>query len=255
MVKYMTFEELVGLAASEIVKAKSVIALTGAGISVDSGIPDFRSAGGLWSRYDPNEYANIDAFLSDPDKIWNMIREMIDMVGGASPNPGHIGLAELEKMDRLDAIITQNVDNLHQEAGSSRVIEFHGSNARLVCLNCGESYETATVAPEPFPPRCKCDAILKPDVVFFGEAIPYEANVESQQLAASCDVLLVIGTSALVSPASYIPSIAKQAGATVIEINLEETGLTSYISDFIIKASSSEALPKIVEQVAILKNQ
>ena len=250
----MSISELAKKTAQAIYDAERVIALTGAGISVDSGIPDFRSAGGLWSRFDPMEYAHIDSFRSNPEKIWNMLKEMQEMMENAGPNPGHVGLAKLEELGRMHAIITQNVDDLHQRAGSTKVIEFHGNNKNLVCLDCGNRYDKNSVSKEVFPPRCECDTILKPDVVFFGEAIPQDAHIEAYKEASICNVLLVVGTSAVVAPCSNIPVMAKQSGATVIEINLEETGLTNYISDFLIKASSSEVMPLIAEEVESLTN-
>jgi len=243
-------EILVKRIAQDIVDSHKTIALTGAGISVESGIPDFRSAGGLWSKYDPEEYAHISAFRSNPAKVWQMIKDMMELVLGAEPNPAHIALAELEKMGLLQAVITQNVDGLHQRGGSREVIEFHGSNQWLVCLGCGYRQEAAPLALEDFPPRCpQCSSILKPDVVFFGEPIPPEAQNRSFEEAKSSDLVLVIGTSALVYPAAGIPPLAKQSGAKVVEINMEPTPLTGFVSDYIIQGSAGQILPKIVEEI------
>ncbi len=233
--------------AKDIRASKKTIALTGAGISVESGIPDFRSAEGLWSRYDPMEYAHIDGFQRDPVKIWNMLREIIEVIEAAEPNPGHRALADLEKMGYLSSVITQNVDGLHQAAGSRHVIEFHGTNRYLVCLRCGYRGETEDFDTENTVPRCpQCNAVLKPDVVFFGEPIPADAMREAFEEARQAELVLVIGTSAVVFPASSIPSIAKDHGATVVEINLEETPLTGVISDYIIKGPAGETLPEVV---------
>ena len=233
--------------ADDIRASKKTIALTGAGISVESGIPDFRSAGGLWSRYDPEEYAHIDGFHRDPVKIWNMLREIIAVIRAAEPNPGHRALAELEEMGYLSSVITQNVDGLHQAAGSRRVIEFHGSNRYLICLRCGYRGETEAFDTDATVPRCpQCDAVLKPDVVFFGEPIPGDAMREAFEEARQADLVLVIGTSAVVFPASSIPSTARDRGARVVEINLEETPLTGRVSDYIIQAPAGEALPQVV---------
>ena len=246
---------LIKKAAEDIVASRKTIALTGAGISVESGIPDFRSAGGLWSRYDPEEYAHISAFEANPVKVWQMLQEMMALVMNAEPNPAHIALAELEGMGLLSAVVTQNVDGLHQKGGSKEVIEFHGSNRWLICLACGDRREAASF-PFPFdiiPPRCpRCDAVLKPDVVFFGEPIPGEAHTRSFAEAATCDLVLVVGTSAMVYPAAGIPTTAKQNGAKVIEINTEPTPLTGVVSDYLIQGSAGEILPKIVEEA---KNQ
>lgn len=243
-------ESLIIGAARDIVESHKTIALTGAGISVESGIPDFRSAGGLWSKYDPEEYAHISAFRSNPAKVWQMIKDMMELVLGAEPNPAHIALAELEQMGFLEAVITQNVDGLHQRGGSKEVIEFHGSNQWLVCLGCGYRQEAASLSLGDIPPRCpQCSSILKPDVVFFGEPIPWEAQNRSFEAARSSDLVLVIGTSAIVYPAAGIPTLAKQNGAKVVEINMEPTPLTGFISDYLIQGSAGMILPQIVEEI------
>ena len=176
--------ELIRRAAEMILRSKRTLALTGAGISVESGIPDFRSAGGLWSKYDPSEYATIHAFRQDPERVWNMLRDMDALVCRARPNPAHTGMGEMERMGFLHGIITQNVDNLHQAGGAKNVIEYHGNSSTLSCLSCGRTYRAEEKRGERTP-RCECRAILKPDVVFLthtvtdlfieqsaGEAIP-----------------------------------------------------------------------------------
>ncbi len=236
--------------AEDIFRSKKTIALTGAGISVESGIPDFRSAGGLWSRYDPEEYAHIDGFRREPVKIWNMLREIIAVIEAASPNAGHKALAQLEEMGYLSSVITQNVDGLHQAAGSRHVIEFHGTNRYLVCLRCGYRGETKSFETQSAVPYCpNCGAVLKPDVVFFGEPIPADAMREAFEEARQADLVLVVGTSAVVFPASSIPSTAKEHGAKVVEVNLEETPLTGAVSDYIIKGPAGETLPEVVERI------
>jgi len=235
-------------AADIIIKGRFNIALTGAGISVESGIPDFRSKGGLWTKYDPAEYATISAFKEDPEKVWKMIKEMDELLIKAKPNKAHIGLAELERMGYLHGIITQNVDNLHQEAGSTNVIEYHGTSKTLTCLWCGRGYQKEEKEGE-YPPKCECGKILKPDIVFFGEPIPQEAMARSFQMASKADVLLIIGTSAVVSPANTIPSIAKQNGAKVIEVNKERTWLTDSITDVFLHGSAGEIIDELVSKV------
>jgi NAD-dependent deacetylase len=245
-------------AAEAIRNAKHVIALTGAGISTESGIPDFRSRGGLWEKFDPGEYATIDAFHENPEKVWRMLFEMIDLVRNARPNPGHTALAELEKMKKLACVITQNIDNLHQEAGSANVVEYHGNVSRLECLQCGRMHgggdiDVGTVVSSRVSPLCtKCGAVLKPTVVLFGEMIPREATVRSEEAARSADVVLVIGTSAVVYPAAGIPLIAKQNRAVIIEFNMEETGLTSYGTDIFIKGKTGDTLPELVRRIQSL---
>lgn len=241
-------------AAKDLLKSKKTIAFTGAGISVESGIPDFRSAGGLWERFDPEEYAHIEAFYSNPEKVWVMLKEMFSLILKAKPNPAHIGLAELERMGLLCCIITQNVDGLHQAAGSQNVIEYHGSHRTLSCLKCSKSMAGTHLTLNDLPPRCpSCSSLLKPDVVFFGEAIPWKAQTLSIMEAKSCDLILVIGTSAVVYPAASIPFIAKQKGATVIEINMEPTPLTHQISDYLIQGPAGKILPEIVQEVKRLR--
>ena len=235
-------------AAEIIKKSKNMIALTGAGISVESGIPDFRSAGGLWDRYDPAIYASIHSFIRMPEKVWDMIFEMIEVTEGAAPNSAHLALAKLESMNYLKAIITQNIDNLHQEAGSKNVIEYHGNAKHLVCMSCNAEYSASEfdVSSKEIPTCEYCEKILKPSVVFFGENIPLDALTESQKFAEAADVVLVIGTSAVVYPAASIPRIAKGRGAALIEFNLERTDLSSY-ADILISGSAGKTLPELVK--------
>jgi NAD-dependent deacetylase len=235
-------------AAELIFRSKLTLALTGAGISVESGIPDFRSAGGLWSKYDPSEYATITAFRQNPERVWNMLRDMDALVSNARPNPAHTGMGEMEKLGFLHCIITQNVDNLHQAGGASNVIEYHGNSSTLSCLSCGRTYRAEAKRGEGTP-RCDCKSILKPDVVFFGEAIPPAALSRSFQLASSAEVLMVVGTSAVVSPANTIPAIAKEHGAKIIEINTESTHLTHTVTDIFIGQSAGEAIPQILSEL------
>ncbi|MGQ9508818.1 MAG: SIR2 family NAD-dependent protein deacylase [Thermodesulfobacteriota bacterium] len=246
---------LIDRAAKDILHSKKTIAFTGAGISVESGIPDFRSAGGLWERFDPEEYAHIDAFYSHPEKVWLMLKEMFSLILKAKPNPAHIGLAELERMGLLSSIITQNVDGLHQAAGSKNVIEYHGSHRTLTCLKCSKSMDGTNLRIEDLPVRCpSCSSLLKPDVVFFGEPIPWRAQSLSIMESKSCDLILVIGTSAVVYPAASIPFMAKERGATVIEINMEPTPLTYQISNYLIQGPAGKIIPKIVEEVKRLRD-
>lgn len=238
------------LKAAEIIKkSKHMIALTGAGVSVESGIPDFRSAGGLWDKYDPAIYASIYSFKSMPEKVWDMIFDMIEITENAKPNNAHYALAELEKMNLLKTIITQNIDNLHQEAGSRHVIEYHGNAKHLVCMSCSAGYSASEYEiSEKKIPHCEsCGKILKPSVIFFGENIPQHALVESQKFAEAADVVLVVGTSAVVYPAAGIPGIAKSRGAVIIEFNIEETELTDGDTDIFIQGSAGKTLPELIK--------
>lgn len=226
------------------------VALTGAGISVESGIPDFRSPGGLWERFPPERYATIEAFLADPEDVWRFLSELEAIVEGARPNAAHAALARLESMGRLRAVVTQNVDGLHQAAGQGEVVEFHGSGRRLVCLGCGASRGANEVEARDGPPRCpRCARILKPDVVLFGEIIPEAALRRSRDLVASASFLLVVGTSAVVFPASDLPYLAAHAGVPVIEVNVEPTVLTGSVADVTVLGRAGEVLPELVSAV------
>jgi NAD-dependent deacetylase len=228
--------------------SKSTVALTGAGISVASGIPPFRGEGGLWEKYDPEEYANIESFIQNPGRVWVMLKEMIDTIRPARPNAAHFALAELEKMGMLDGIITGNVDFLHQAAGSKTVYELHGNNHNLICMKCQNRYPIEKYE-EKIPPICNCGYALRPDVVLFGEQLPQSTLLASFDLARNCDAMLVVGTSSVVSPMSHMPQIAKENNAMIIEINLENTFPSGFISDIMIPGKAEDILPKIVLKI------
>ena len=237
-------------AIAKIIKEKGrMVAFTGAGISVDSGIPAFRGGQGLWEKYDPMEYAEIRAFNHNPEKVWVMLREMSEVIFDSRPSPAHLALVTLEKKGILKTVITQNVDGLHQVAGNTDVIEYHGNHRWLICPNCSKKIPLAREVVSVYPyPRCeKCNMALKPDVVFFGEGIPMIAAFRANEEANVCNTLFIIGTSGVVYPAAGIPFTAKSNGATIIEINVEETPFTSSITDHFLKGSASEILPKILE--------
>ena len=239
-------DELIQKAAKDLSSAKNVAALTGAGISVESGIPPFRGKGGLWERYDPGEFA-IDALMRDPAKVWKLfVKELKEPLDRAKPNDGHKGLAKLEAREKLKTIITQNIDGLHQAAGNTDVIEYHGTFAWQRCMDCNKKYETRKVDISEIPPRCACGGILRPDIIFYGEMIPAEALRRSRQAATDCDLMLVVGTSAIVQPAARIPVIAKDHGAKIVEINPERTLFTDQISDYLIMGKAGEVMNRIV---------
>jgi NAD-dependent deacetylase len=225
------------------------VGFTGAGISVDSGIPAFRGGQGLWEKYDPMEYAHIQAFHTNPGKVWTMLREMSQVIFEAHPSPAHTALGDLEKKGYLKSVITQNVDGLHQLAGNTDVIEYHGNHRWLVCVNCSKKVpltpELASVMP--YPTCEKCNTALKPAVVFFGEGIPVMEMVRANDEANRCGVLIIIGTSGVVYPAAEIPYAAKSKGAAVVEINVSPTPFTSSITDHYLEGSASEILPGILE--------
>jgi NAD-dependent deacetylase len=243
-------DDLIKQAADDLAGARNVVALTGAGISVESGIMPFRGKGGLWEKYDPMEVASIDAFMSDPARVWSLlIKDMKETLDTASPNDGHKGLAKLEAMGKLSTVITQNIDGLHQAAGNTDVIEFHGSFARQRCMDCNQNYDTRDVDISQLPPRCSCGGILRPDAVFFGEMIPQDAMGRSRQAASDCELMLVVGTSAVVQPAALMPVYAKESGAKIIEINPEKTPLTHEISDYLIMGQAGEVMNRILLQL------
>lgn len=248
-------QALIQKTARALVQARNAVALTGAGASIESGIPPFRGPGGLWEKMDPLEVAHIDAFRRDPEKVWRLlIRGMQEVLTAASPNAGHRGLAQLERWGYLQAVITQNVDGLHQAAGSRDVIEFHGSFAWQRCLECGRRRETHRVDLSQIPPRCSCGGIYRPDCVFFGEMISPQLLERSHQLVTRCDVLLVVGTSATVQPAAMMPLLAKETGARVIEINPEPTPLTGRISDFLLQGGAGAVMDDILASVEALRD-
>ena len=236
-------------AARLIASRRQVVVLTGAGISVESGIPDFRSEEGLWTRYDPYEYATIEAFERDPAKVWRMLREMEEVVGVARPNPAHHAVALLEQAGIVEGVITQNIDGLHQAAGSRRVVEFHGSHRSLTCLACGVRYSREDARARGMPPPCDCGTLLKPDVVFFGEQIPGEALEESHRLAGRCRVMLVVGTSAEVAPASHMPWLAKRNGAAVVEVNISPSAITHSLTDIFLEGPAGAVLEDLAAAV------
>jgi len=236
----------VSRAASAIRNASHLVAFTGAGISAESGIPPFRGENGIWSRYDP-KVLDIDYFNADPARCWPIIKEIFyDFFGTAKPNRAHIILAELERDGRLSTLITQNIDDLHYRAGSRAVIEYHGNSRLLACQSCGRRYEVEAVDLAHLPPRCACGAVLKPDFVFFGEAIPTSALVDSEEAAKRADVMLVIGTTGEVFPAASLPRAASRNGATIIEVNPEESAYTAEVTDIFVRLPAVAAMEQIL---------
>ncbi len=237
-------KELYLLASKWISEAKHSVVFTGAGISVESGIPPFRGENGLWSKYNPI-FLETSYFLTNPKKSWELIKEIFyDFFGQAIPNDAHYILAEMEKKGYIKSIITQNIDNLHQKAGNRNVIEFHGTSRTLTCINCHHNYNSSEFIKQS-PPHCpECHGLLKPDFVFFGEPIPldiYEKSVEETSLA---DLYILIGTTGEIMPASAIPFIAKNR-AKFIEINISESNYTNTIADIFLKGKASIVLKRI----------
>ncbi len=257
-------EDLILRTAELLANSKNTVALTGAGVSTESGIPDFRSPGGLWTKIDPGEFS-IDRFLQNPARFWRMhlsLKKSGDFnMAAADPNEAHYALARMEQLGIVKTVITQNVDNLHQRAGSVEVVEFHGNLLRAVCMKCRAlepiSYvEDRLASGEEEIPRCqKCNGLMKPDAVFFGEAIPSKALMVSQVQSHKCDVLLVLGTSLQVYPAAQIPLTVKMKypPATVIEINMEPSAMHKQVSDILMLGSAGAILKRI--EVALMAFQ
>jgi len=228
--------------------AKKIVVVTGAGISQESGIPTFRGKEGLWKKHDPMKLATIDAFYDDPRLVWEWYEDRRKNILSAEPNPGHNAIAELEKFAKV-VVLTQNIDGLHQKSGSTNVLELHGNIIRIKCTVCDFKDEISSRFEE-LPPRCKCGEILRPDVVWFGESLPQDIWSEAIIHSNSCDVMIIVGTSLVVSPANTLPIYAKQNNALLIEVNPEKT-IMSIDVDLSLKTTSANALPKLV---SIFKN-
>jgi NAD-dependent deacetylase len=272
-VKYNIFPvnmELINKAARCLAESKYAIALTGAGISTESGIQDFRGPDGLWTRNPEMEklaYEMYYTFLRDPAAYWQTRLTKPYMLGDMSiykPNPGHYALADMENQNVLKCVITQNIDGLHEMAGTRRLIEYHGSINKLRCSVCGRKFARSDfdidtmLKNNSLPPRCPvCKGAVKDDVVHFNEPIPVDVSEDSLQEAGSCDVMLICGTSAVVYPFASLPRVARQRGGpqvTIIEVNAEPTPLTGYISDFLIQGKTATILPQIAETIKKLIN-
>lgn len=234
---------------NQVKSAKKVVFVTGAGISQESGIPTFRGKDGLWRNYDAMKLATIDAFYDNPKLVWEWYNERRQNIFNSEPNLGHKAIAELENFVKV-FVLTQNIDGLHQKAGSSNVLELHGSIIKIKCTVCDFKDELLTEFSN-LPPLCKCGNILRPDVVWFGEGLPQDVWQEAIIQASSCDVMIVAGTSLVVSPANTLPIYAKQNNAVLIEINPDETIMSSDM-DLSIRSTSAVALPELI---SIFKKQ
>ncbi|HKU33839.1 MAG TPA: NAD-dependent deacylase [Candidatus Nitrosotalea sp.] len=229
--------------ADRLRQAEKIVFVTGAGISQESGIPTFRGKDGLWRKYDAMKLATIEAFYENPKLVWEWYEERRNNIMAAKPNAGHLAISELEKLKSVH-VLTQNIDGLHQRAGSTQVYELHGSIITIKCTVC-DFKDIITTSFSQLPPICKCGNILRPDVVWFGEPLPQDIWQDAMQQASSCDVMVVVGTSLAVSPANLLPVYAKQNGATLVEVNPEET-LMSADMDLSIRSSAAKALPNLL---------
>ncbi len=222
---------------------RKIVFVTGAGISQESGIPTFRGKDGLWRNHDPMKLATIDAFFNNPKLVWEWYNERRENVFQAQPNQGHTAIAELEEYAEV-VVLTQNIDGLHQKASSSKVLELHGNITRIKCSVCNFLDDIPRRFSENLP-LCKCGNILRPDVVWFGESLPQDVWKKAMGFAGECDLMVVVGTSLVVSPANTLPISAKQNNAILIEINPEKTEMSSEM-DLVINDLSTSALPKLV---------
>jgi NAD-dependent deacetylase len=243
--------------ADLIVNAKRTVVFVGAGLSTESGIPDFRSPGGVWDKYDPEDFY-FQNFLSSEasrEKYWQMATEMYEAMKYAKPNQAHFAVAELEKLGKLDCLITQNIDGLHFKAGNSpeKVLELHGTAMHVTCLNCNKRYEREAIqiriAQGEKAPHCdECAGLLKPATISFGQSMPERETREAYEWSAACDLFVVIGSSLVVQPAAYMPVIAHKNGAKLVIINRDETPCDD-IADIIVKAQAGPAMAAVLERV------
>ncbi|MCS7144469.1 MAG: NAD-dependent protein deacetylase [Archaeoglobaceae archaeon] len=248
--------EKIKLSAEILARSKKAVVFTGAGISAESGIPTFRGEDGLWEKYDPEEVASIEGFRRNPRAFWEFSMELMKNTS-AEPNPAHYAIAELERMGIVKAVITQNIDMLHQRAGSKKVYELHGSIEKLKCLDCRKEYsweDFSDLIQESDIPKCKnCGShCVKPKVILFGEPLPSTVLYQSIEESRSADAFVVVGSSLVVYPAAELPYIAKSNGAKMIIINDEPT-VADHIFDVIIYGKAGQILPKIVEEVKRIK--
>lgn len=225
--------------------ADSVCALTGAGVSAESGVPTFRGNDGLWSKFRPEELANFDTFIRNPDLVWEWYSYRKRIVQEVKPNPAHLALVSFERHFRRFTLVTQNVDNLHARAGSRNVLELHGNIMRSYCIKCGKFADESFPAELEKTPRCEhCGGLVRPDVVWFGEMLPQDIFEEAEDAARRCELFLCVGTSAVVYPAASLPLTARSAGAYVVEVNQERTELSPRVDETLV-GKAGEILPAL----------
>jgi NAD-dependent deacetylase len=240
-------------AAAQLAQAQRVIVLTGAGISAESGIPTFRDAQtGLWAKYDPMELASPQGFRENPRVVWEWYEYRRQIVRRSQPNAGHLALVELQELVPNLIVITQNVDELHTRAGSNRVLELHGQIMRNLCFREGRELTATELRHDSLPPTCPCGAFARPGVVWFGEQLPPEVLDSALAAAQACDLCLVVGTAGVVQPAATLPFIARENGATVIEINNQESAITPIAAIFL-SGKAGEILPELINQLRAKK--
>lgn len=226
--------------------AESVVVFTGAGMSAESGVPTFRGEDGVWKKFKPEELANLDAFIRNPELVWEWYKHRKHLITTISPNPGHFALAGMERYHTNFSIITQNIDNLHRKAGSTVVHELHGNIERNYCISCGASASNKDIISEKSVPKCAlCNGIIRPDVVWFGELLPADEWNAAETAARQCEIFFSVGTSGVVYPAASLPLIAKRSGAYVVELNLEPTDFGTQADEAIL-GRAGEILPELL---------
>jgi NAD-dependent deacetylase len=227
-------------------KETKVVVLTGAGISAESGVPTFRGEDGLWKKFRPEELATFDAFMANPQLVWEWYEYRRKIIEEIKPNPAHLALVEFQNyFERFD-LVTQNVDGLHEQAGSKNVIELHGNIKRNKCIQCGTKYDTLENAIPGIPPKCACGGNIRPDVVWFGEMLPQDALHYAFQVSSECDLFFSVGTSAIVHPAASLPLLAKRNGAYVVEVNIEPTEISRVVDESLM-GKAGEIIPLLVK--------
>jgi NAD-dependent deacetylase len=227
-------------------ESESIVFFTGAGISSESGIPTFRGKDGIWNKLRPEELANFDAFIRNPEMVWEWYNHRKKIIHESQPNPAHLTIAEMQNHFNDVTVVTQNIDNLHRRAGSNTIFELHGNIERNYCINCKKFYNEELDFSKGVP-KCECGGLIRPDVVWFGEYLPEDQFLGGEKAAINSDIFFVVGTSAIVYPAAGLVYTARQSGSTIVEINIEETPFSS-IADYSYFGKAGEVLPIILEE-------
>ena len=229
----------------KLIGARSIVFFTGAGISAESGIPTFRGKDGIWNKLKPEELANFGAFMKNPDMVWEWYNHRKKIIHESQPNNGHITIAELQNYFDV-TVVTQNIDNLHRRAGSKKIYELHGNIERNYCVDCKKFYNEELDFSSGVP-KCDCGGLIRPDVVWFGEYLPEDQFAGGEKASMNSDIFFIVGTSAVVYPAAGLVSTAKQSGAALVEINIEETEISSS-ADYSFFGEAGTVLPKILDE-------
>ncbi len=233
--------------------SEKVVFFTGAGISAESGIPTFRGKDGIWNKLKPEELANFNAFMKNPQMVWEWYIHRKKIIYESKPNAGHIAIKEFEKYFSNVTVVTQNIDNLHRRAGSAKIYELHGNIERNFCINCKTFFNEELDFSDGVP-KCKCGGLIRPDVVWFGEFLPQDQLEASERAAINSDIFFVVGTSAVVYPAAGLVYTAKRSGSYIVEVNIEETEVSS-IADISFFGEAGKVLPEILEKVSKVKEK